>query len=90
MFAAETSVDRITDFTRGQDHIDLGQHSFFGLQFLSANAPNYFNADRAWIVNMADGQHVFVAYEGHTTADLEIVVQTTDGSLLTADDFVMH
>lgn len=39
---------------------------------------------------MADGQHVFVGYAGHTTADAEIIVQTTDGSMLTPADFVMH
>jgi serralysin len=63
--------DFITDFERGQDHIDLTAiHGIIS------------------IIDQSDGQHVHVDMRGGL--DLDILVHTTDGSHLTANDFLLH
>jgi Ca2+-binding RTX toxin-like protein len=77
--------DRITDFTRGQDRIDLSH--IYGIS--DFNGPRGSSgAGSVWIINMADGQHVYLDVNGGGP-DMEIIVNTTDGSLLTESDFLL-
>jgi Ca2+-binding RTX toxin-like protein len=88
-FGGDSAVDYINDFQRGEDKIDFYNDGFYGLHF--GENPGYlsnmFSNGRVWVEQHDDGQHVFVDYKDSTLADLEIVVTTTDGALLTASDF---
>lgn len=59
---------------------------FYGLTW--GQGFSWFSTGNVWVEQKEDGQHVFVDYKDSAIADLEIVVQTTDGELLTHDDFL--
>jgi Ca2+-binding RTX toxin-like protein len=77
--------DRVTDFVRGEDKIDL---TGFVEQL---SIVDEFTDEKSQVTLEDTGSETVVRIDvdGDGTADLEITVVTPDGELLTADDFVL-
>jgi len=84
-------ADVITDFSHGEDIIDLSNIDADGNP-ANGNGMLHFmdhaSADKGtvWVEKAADGQHVFVNIDGGTP-DMEILVHEQHGIGLTASDF---
>jgi Ca2+-binding RTX toxin-like protein len=83
--SATGSWDRITDFTQGQDKIDLSDllestDLVWGDQTATANG--------VWYQNLGSSTFVYADTTGDKVADLKIELKHTAGLKLTVDDFI--